>query len=79
MHYGPMTRKPDLNQAVKKWAAKIGPEAVTIRLITRGVNVSVADKLATGRYPSKPRNLLAKVLIEEMAKDGFELAGEKAS
>ena len=40
-----------------------------IRLLSRGVSVTAAEKICAGRYPANIRNLLAMVLLEEMAKD----------
>jgi hypothetical protein len=63
-----------LTKAVALWAEKIGHDQAKKRLVLRDVNVTTADKLCEGRYQSEPRRKLAKILREEMAKDGFTLA-----
>lgn len=74
-----MSRNVGIAKLISKWAKHVGRGPAIGRLIERGVNVSVAEKLCTGRYKSEPRDLLANVLLDEMAKDGFRLASEEAS
>lgn len=71
-----MCRKDQITKLVKTWAEKIGHTEAIKRLVARNVAVSTADKLCAGRYESTPRDLLAQVLVEEMAKDGVSLADE---
>jgi len=69
----------DLKTTVIKWAKKIGKHVAYSRLVLREVSPSTTDKLIAGRYVSEPETWVRDVLLDEMAKDGFSLAGEKAS
>lgn len=65
----------DRNEAVLKmvgsWVSKVGRRDAMKRLIARGLALTTVDKLISLRYTSTPRDMLAEVLLEEMAKDGI--------
>ncbi len=62
---------------VKAWVGKIGNKQALRRLVIQGVSPVTSDKIVHGRYPSNPRDLLAKVLLKEAAKDGiYPVEGE---
>ena len=60
-------------KAIPKWREKIGKAQAIRRLVLSGVPPNTAETLMAGRYKSIPRDLLTKVLMEEMAKDGIKL------
>jgi len=65
---------------VKAWVEKVGRKEALRRLVIQEVPPVTADKIISGRYSSTPRALLAKVLLEEMEKDGITpSAGDAAS
>jgi len=68
-----------IKNMVKDWAEKIGHSDAIKRLVNRNLGVSTADHLCHGRYRATPREMLAQVLMEEMAKDGFVLPEKIAS
>lgn len=58
---------------VTLWVEKVGKKEALRRLVIQEVPPVTAEKIVSGRYVSTPRDLLAKVLREEMAKDGLNL------
>lgn len=75
----PMSRTAKLKKQVEDWAKAKGRDKALIALIKGGFSVSISEKLIGGRYTSELRSKKADVLAKIMAKDGFELAGKKAS
>ena len=71
-----LMKKSDLQKMVETWAKKIGEREALVRLLERKVSQSTADKLIRGVYLSEPGDLIRSILIEELEKDGFTLAGE---
>lgn len=63
-----------ITKAVNLWSKKIGRKEAKKRLVARDVQAVTADKLCRGKYDSDPREWLAEILLEEMAKDGFTFA-----
>jgi hypothetical protein len=59
---------------MKKWVDKVGVRHALVRLIGQGVSPRTAQLLVAGSYKNSPSSLLAKVLTEELAKDGIALA-----
>lgn len=74
-----MQRNDQALRLVRAWVEKVGRKDALRRLVIQEVPPVTADKIISGRYSSTPRDLLAKVLLEEMAKDGFTLESEEAS
>lgn len=74
-----MSRNEQIAKLVADWTKQVGKRQALVRLISRGVPTSTAEKLATGRYDSEPRDLLADVLENEMAKDGVTLGRGESS
>lgn len=68
-----------LKKEIVKWAAQIGRRAAVKRMILLDLSPAMAEKLARGKYDPTPHVDTAAKLIAELAKDGFKLAGEKAS
>jgi hypothetical protein len=66
-----MQQNDPLVNMTSRWAKKIGRRVAMSRLLSRDVAAATAEKLCTGRYKSSPRERLADILREEMAKDGF--------
>lgn len=64
-----------LKQKTYEWAQAVGMNKAIARLIERDVGVRTASRLARNQYESEPRGMLANILKEEMAKDGFSLEG----
>lgn len=73
-----MNRNELALKLVKRWVKKISKKEAIRRLADRRLSPITAEKICGGRYPSVPRDLLATVLLEEMAKDGIYLE-DKAS
>lgn len=69
----------DLKSMVLLWAEHVGPHKAHARLVNCKLSSSLVQKLISGKYKSQPNALVSSVLRREMAKDGFRLAGEKAS
>jgi hypothetical protein len=78
-NYGCMTKVDQITKLRRAWVTKIGRSEATARLIQRGFSVSTADKICADKYGAELRTIYAAALLDEMAKDGFKLAGEKAS
>lgn len=68
-----------IKNMVNDWAKAIGYSVAIRRLVLRNLGVSTAEHLCHGRYRATPREMLAQVLMEEMAKDGFVLPEKIAS
>ena len=67
-----------IKNMVKDWAKAIGHSVAIRRLVLRNLGVSTAEHLCHGRYKPTPREMLAQVLAEEMAKDGFLITDKAA-
>jgi hypothetical protein len=68
-----------IKELIPQWVEKIGRSAAVRRLAGWNLNVQTADKICGGTYAHTPRNVTAKILEEEMAKDGIVLSSEAAS
>lgn len=69
-----MSKNEKVLKLVPEWASSIGQTTAMRRLIDRGLGLSTADKMVHGRYGSTPKDVVAEILIDEMAKDGFKIA-----
>lgn len=69
-------KQKDLRKTVIEWAKSVGEREAHTRLVNRMISPSTTEKLIAGRYPSEPNDLYRSILLEEMAKDGFTLAGK---
>jgi hypothetical protein len=74
-----MSRNTRALKLVRPWVQKIGRSEAKKRLSDRKISLATADKIVRNDYPSTPGELITEILLEEMAKDGFSLADEKAS
>jgi hypothetical protein len=74
-----VSKEKQIARLRKAWVQKVGANVAVARLISGGLSISTAEKICADRYPSTLRDKLCEVLLAEMAKDGFELAGMKAS
>jgi len=63
----------------EKWVLKIGANEAKARLMKRGLGASTIERMVGGTYAHEPRGLTLAVIAEELMKDGFSLAGGKAS
>jgi len=74
-----MSSSSAIKQLVVRWKESIGFRQAKIRLLTARVGDTTADLLLRGKYAPEPGNMLRGILLDEMAKDGFTLAGDEAS
>jgi hypothetical protein len=74
-----MSTESAIKQLVVRWKDAIGFRAAKIRLLSARVGDSTADQLLRGNYGPEPGDMLRGILLDEMAKDGFTLAGDEAS
>jgi hypothetical protein len=63
----------EIKTLTKAWAKKIGRQEALGRLVTNGISPAAAEKLCDGRYPSEPKALLRRAILEVITKDGFAL------
>lgn len=61
----------DLIKSAKEWSDKIGRNVAVDRLVAGGMARVTAVRICRGSYPSTPKELLARVLRAELARDGF--------
>lgn len=61
------------------WVRKIGKKTAAVRLVSGGVPIATAQKLAGLKYPWTPKDDLCEVILKIVGKDGFKLSGKKAS
>lgn len=59
---------------VGPWVKKSGKTHALKVLTDRGVSFATADKMVRLKYGSIPSNRIALILLEEMTKDGIEIA-----
>lgn len=64
---------------VDQWVRKVGKQSAQSRMVSGGVSIAVAEKLAGFRYTWTPKDELCEKLIRVVGKDGFKLTGKKAS
>lgn len=74
-----MSENEQALKMIRRWAAKIGNKKAIKRLHDAKLGYSTASQMVAGTYTRTPNDLTASVLLKEMAKDGFTLAGDKAS
>ena len=60
----------DLVQRVKEWSDRVGREQAVETLVNGGISRITAARICRGSYPSTPKELVARVLREAIAKDG---------
>lgn len=67
----------DLLRLVKRWGMSIGPDESIKRLVSAGINSSLAQKLVRGKYDKELGFDRAMTVLKEVEQDGFLLAGKK--
>jgi hypothetical protein len=61
------------------WVKAVGREQALAGLIANGISPRTAENLVDDKYDREPQRRIFKALVDAMAKDGFSLAGKKAS
>lgn len=71
-----------LQSVIMKWSEKIGEKEVVRRLTDPNgpdLSVSIATKLAAGRYTADLSFSKGQAILRELAKDGFSLGGDEVA
>lgn len=72
-----MTRNEKVLKKAKEWADNIGRQKAIKRLFnTDDIAFSTASKICGGSYESTPKDSTVRLLLAEMARDGFTVEEE---